>query len=131
MKLLYFLLIITLFLIGITRCIILNFPYVTFYTGYDIYDYFKKRKWRNFNYYGIDMYIGMFGHGKTLSATHRARKIWKHFGQTTTATQSVLIVVCSSRFRNPKHHNNSCVGAASIYCSLLHELLYHGTAYRP
>ena len=44
--------------------------------------YVYKRKWRDFNCYGIDMFIGMFGHGKTLSMTHYARQLYKRFGDT-------------------------------------------------
>lgn len=80
MRLLYILAFVALLLIGFTRCIIFNLPFVGFYSVYDVYDYIKNKKWLNFNYYGIDIFIGMFGHGKTLSATHRARKIWKRFG---------------------------------------------------
>lgn len=65
---------------GLTRTLILNIHLVGWYTVKDIFMYFYKKKWRNFNYYGIDMFIGMFGHGKTLSATHKVRQIYKQFG---------------------------------------------------
>ncbi|MCR5487457.1 MAG: AAA family ATPase [Lachnospiraceae bacterium] len=80
MRLITVLAVIALFMIGFTRCIILNLPFVGFYSVYDVWDYVRKCKWRNFNFYGIDMFIGMFGHGKTLSATHKARMIYKKFG---------------------------------------------------
>ena len=80
MTLIYTLLIGTLLIIGFTRCLIFNIHKVIFYTVYDIADYIYNKKWRNFNYYGIDMFIGMFGHGKTLCATHKARMIYKRFG---------------------------------------------------
>lgn len=51
-----------------------------FYGVKDIYTYFRDKKWSTFNYFGIDIFIGMFGHGKTLSMTHKARKIYKQFG---------------------------------------------------
>lgn len=62
------------------RCVVFNLHRVYFYGIRDIIDYFKDRKWEKFNRYGIDMFIGMFGHGKTLSMTHEARLIYKQFG---------------------------------------------------
>lgn len=62
------------------RCVLFNLHRCGFYTVYDIFDYFGKQKWKEFNYYGIQMYIGMFGHGKTLSMTHDARMIYDRFG---------------------------------------------------
>ncbi len=80
MGLIYFIAICTLFIVGFTRCLILNSPRVLFYSVYDVIDYFVHQKWKLFNYYGIDMFIGMFGHGKTLCCTHKARQIYKRFG---------------------------------------------------
>lgn len=64
------------------RMFLKNIPFEWFYGGKDIYLYFKEQKWKLFGYYGIDMFIGMFGHGKTLSMTHRARMIYRQFGDT-------------------------------------------------
>lgn len=50
------------------------------YSFIDIRDYIKNKKWLNFDYFGIDMYIGMFGHGKTLSMTNRVNQIYQRFG---------------------------------------------------
>ena len=66
---------------GLTRCILTNLHLIGYYTVKDTYEYFKYRKWADFNYYGIDMFIGMFGHGKTLSMTNKARRIYKRFGK--------------------------------------------------
>lgn len=52
------------------------------YIPEDIFNYIRYKKWRRFKEYGIHMYIGMFGHGKTLSMTHRARKLYKKYGNT-------------------------------------------------
>lgn len=78
----YFYLIIVIFLLclSLTRCILGNLHLVGYYMVKDIYTYVKERKWKDFNYYGIDMFIGMFGHGKTLSMTNKARRIYKKFG---------------------------------------------------
>lgn len=64
----------------LVRCIIKNIHRIPFYSIYDIYDYFKYQRWKEFNLFGIDMFIGMFGHGKTLSMTHHAVNIYKRFG---------------------------------------------------
>lgn len=62
------------------RMFVKNIPYEYFYALKDAYLYFKEKKWELFGYYGIDMFIGMFGHGKTLSMTHRVRQIYRSFG---------------------------------------------------
>lgn len=62
------------------RCIVFNLHRVGLYTLYDIYDYIKNKRWLEFNYYGITCFIGMFGHGKTLSMTQEAVKIYNRFG---------------------------------------------------
>lgn len=64
----------------VVRCAIFNIHYVTFYIAKDIVQYFKDQKWKNFTEYGIDMYVGMFGHGKTLSMTHKARQLYNLYG---------------------------------------------------
>ena len=62
------------------RCFVFNLHRVGLYSVVDIIDYIRYQRWKEFNYYGIDMYIGMFGHGKTLSMTHTARLIYERFG---------------------------------------------------
>ena len=62
------------------RCIIFNLHYIGVYTVKDIYAYFKYKKWKDFNFYGITMFVGMFGHGKTLSMVHKAQAIYAKFG---------------------------------------------------
>lgn len=51
-----------------------------YYAGYDIYHYFKERQWERFGSYGIDMFIGMFGKGKTLTMTNIATSLYKRYG---------------------------------------------------
>ena len=62
------------------RCMLFNLHNVGIYTIYDLFMYVWHRKWRDFKCYGIDMFVGMFGHGKTLSMTHKAYKLYKKFG---------------------------------------------------
>lgn len=67
-------------LVKLFRMIASNLHRVGYYTVKDIVLYIKYRKWQDFNYYGIDMFVAMFGKGKTLSMTHRALMIYKQFG---------------------------------------------------
>lgn len=62
------------------RVIVSNLHLIGLYSFVDIFTYIKYKKWKEFNLFGIDMFIGMFGHGKTLSMTHRARLIYSKFG---------------------------------------------------
>ena len=64
----------------LARCILKNFHLAGIYSVADLIDYIKYKRWSEWNLYGIDMYCGMFGTGKTLSMTHRAREIYKTFG---------------------------------------------------
>ena len=67
MNILHWIVIAVLLICGASRCLIFNVHNAVYYGVRDVYEYFKYRKWEEFNYYGIDMFIGMFGHGKTLS----------------------------------------------------------------
>lgn len=64
----------------LVRCITKNLHRVGYYSIYDLVSYIVYKKWNEFNYYGIDMFIGMFGHGKTLSMTHKARLLYDMYG---------------------------------------------------
>lgn len=80
MNLIHWLIVISLLLCRMTRCLIFNIHYAIYYLVMDIYEFLRFKKWQDFNYYGIDMFIGMFGHGKTLSMTHKARLLYKKYG---------------------------------------------------
>ena len=41
-----------------------------YYALYDVVDYIVNKRWKEWKGFGIDMYIGMFGTGKTLSAVN-------------------------------------------------------------
>lgn len=62
------------------RVIITNLHRIGLYGLLDTILYIKDQKWKDFNLFGISMFIGMFGHGKTLSMTHQARLIYEKFG---------------------------------------------------
>ena len=68
--------------VKLTRCIIFNLHNVAIYSVRDLIEYIRKRKWKDFHAYGIDMFVGMFGKGKTLSIVHRARSLYKKYGDT-------------------------------------------------
>ncbi len=57
-----------------------NLHRLIFYAIRDSVLYCREQKWQEFPYYGIDMFVAMFGRGKTLSMTHRARKIHRQYG---------------------------------------------------
>lgn len=80
MKYIFIILLLILPFFKVVRCAIGNIHYVTFYSVKDLYRYFKERKWKYFTEYGIDMYVGMFGHGKTLSMVHKARSLYALYG---------------------------------------------------
>lgn len=53
---------------------------IIFYSIFDIYKYFRYKRWREFKGYGkIMCYCGLFGAGKTLSMTHFVRMLYEHF----------------------------------------------------
>lgn len=57
-----------------------NLHRTLYYSGKDVYHYFKEKQWERFGKFGIDMYIGMFGAGKTLTMTHEATQLYKRYG---------------------------------------------------
>lgn len=66
----------------VVRCALFNLHKVIYYSFSDIIDYFVHQKWKDFHEYGVKMYVGMFGHGKTLSMVHEARKLYQLYGDT-------------------------------------------------
>ncbi len=77
-----------LLLAGILAALTMKFPKMLlhnlhrtlFYILRDSASYCREHKWEEFPYYGIDMFVAMFGRGKTLSMTHRARQIYGRYG---------------------------------------------------
>lgn len=53
---------------------------------YDVFDYYKNKKWLNFDGFGLHVYVGMFGSGKTSTMVHDAYKICKNYSQVTLLT---------------------------------------------
>lgn len=71
--------------------IFLRLPKLFYFKIYDIYKYFKNKEWRLFNGYGLHIYIGMFGSGKTLSLVKKAKKLAKQYPYLTILTNIELI----------------------------------------
>lgn len=59
---------------------IINFPLVIWYIFKDIYMYIKNKGRKAFKKYGIKVFVGMFGHGKTLTGSHFAHYYYKKYG---------------------------------------------------
>lgn len=79
MIILYVVALIILLICPYTRAYILHPFLAVYYTLYDIVDYIVHKKWKLWNGYGIKMYIGLFGKGKTLSAVHYVVKSAKKY----------------------------------------------------
>lgn len=62
------------------RCIVFNLHNIVINGFMDIYLYFKYKKWEEFNYFGIDLFCGYFGKGKTLSVVIRANQLYQKYG---------------------------------------------------
>ena len=62
------------------RCIIKHLHLTVIYAIVDAFLYVKYRKWERFNEYGISCFVGLFGHGKTLSMIHKATYLYNKFG---------------------------------------------------
>lgn len=72
--------VIVLFTVPLVRCALFNLHRICYYSVKDIYTYFKLCKWQDFNLYGIDLFVGMFGKGKTLTMTHRVAGLYNKYG---------------------------------------------------
>lgn len=62
------------------RCFFFNIYNVFFYTPLDFFRFLYYKKWKEFQKFGIKMYVGMFGKGKTLSMTHECVQLYKKYG---------------------------------------------------
>ncbi|MDR2546765.1 MAG: hypothetical protein LBC96_04540 [Lachnospiraceae bacterium] len=62
------------------RMLVSNLHNIGLYTVKDVFNYFRYKEWRKFKRFGIDIFIGMFGKGKTLSMTHHATSLYRRYG---------------------------------------------------
>lgn len=58
-----------LFAFPMLRCFVFNIHFFLFYAVKDLIEYIAKRKWRIWKGYGMDIFVGMFGRGKSLAAS--------------------------------------------------------------
>lgn len=61
------------------RCFLSNILRVVFYAIRDIFNYFRLKKWREWDGYGLKIYVGLFGRGKTLSAVKEVVRQYKRY----------------------------------------------------
>ena len=57
----------------------------------DLYRYIKFQEWMNFDGFGLHIYVGMFGSGKTISMVEKAYRIAKAFPQVKILTNMKLV----------------------------------------
>lgn len=76
-----FVLIIVLFVLfwWVSRTVLLHPLKSIFYIFYDLFDYLKNKKWKTYKEYGIYLYGGSFGNGKTLSIVRKVNQIYKKY----------------------------------------------------
>lgn len=74
------------------RCIIFNLHNIAIYSIRDLWEYFKFKKWEDFNYYGIDMAIGYFGQGKTCWAVRRIKNLYKKYGDSIVIYSNIRLI---------------------------------------
>lgn len=66
-------------------------PKFLYLKAIDIYRYIKFKEWLNFDGFGLHIYVGMFGSGKTISMVEKAYRIAKAFPQVKILTNMKLV----------------------------------------
>ena len=61
------------------RCAISNIHHLTINMISDVYKYFRYKKWKEWQGFGLVIYIGLFGKGKTLSAVKYVKQQAKQY----------------------------------------------------
>jgi hypothetical protein len=61
-------------------------PHFAYWKLIDLYHYIKNREWKEFTGYGLHIYVGLFGAGKTISMVEKARRIAQAYPQVTILT---------------------------------------------
>jgi hypothetical protein len=81
MKIIFFVLVVAM-IFSFTRCVLFTLYRAPFECLKDMFDYIIHRKWKEFHGYGLDIYIGYFGQGKTLSAVNYVVDMYYRYGVT-------------------------------------------------
>lgn len=68
-----------LLLFNFTRCIICNLHNIAIYSVYDLYHYIKEKRWKLWNGFGINMFVGYFGSGKSMLASNFIVRSWRKY----------------------------------------------------
>lgn len=66
-------------------------PKLGYWKVIDIYRYFRYKEWKNFTGFGLHIYVGLFGKGKTISMVHQAYGIAKRYPQVKIYTNIKLL----------------------------------------
>lgn len=65
-------------------------PLFWFYVTRDLFKYIKRKGWYDFNYWGLHLFLGKFGGGKSISAVRRTYNVCKSHKGVTVLTNLTL-----------------------------------------
>lgn len=71
-------------------CAVKNAPVFFKYVSKDFINFIKEKGWHNFNGWGLHLYLGKFGGGKTISAVRRVYNLCKKYNGVTVLTNLTL-----------------------------------------
>lgn len=89
-KIILFLIIFFAFIFRHFLLVIVRLPLVFIYKVYDTFDYFYNKRYKDFTGFGLHIYCGMFGSGKTLSLVRHAYSLAKRYPDLTIYTNIQL-----------------------------------------
>lgn len=72
-------------------CAVKCAPKFWYYEATDLSNYIKHKGWHSFNHWGLHLYLGKFGGGKTISAVRRVYNICKKHKGVTVLTNLTLM----------------------------------------
>ena len=67
-----------------------NAPAFWFNFFKDLFNYFRYRKWEDFNYWGLHLFVGRFGGGKSISAVRKVYEICRRHKNVTVLSNLTL-----------------------------------------
>lgn len=77
-------------MLRIIFCALRCAPLFWFYVSRDLVHFIRDKGWHNFNYWGLHLFMGRFGGGKTISAVRRCYNICKTHKGVTVLTNLTL-----------------------------------------
>ncbi|WP_432663186.1 hypothetical protein R9X47_21735 [Wukongibacter baidiensis] len=78
------------YLFYILTSVMIKVPKFIYVKTIDIYNYYRYKEWENFEGFGLHIYVGLFGRGKTISMVEHAYRLAKKFPQLTVYTNIKL-----------------------------------------